>query len=95
MMDADPYTLWKAVKEIDAGLYGHHKNSASSMKMKKPNGNFCKIDFKNAEVLKNFYSELYNNHENTKYDETVLNKIDSRSSGDPKCKPKTLTNQTM
>ena len=52
--------------------YGHHKNSASSMKMKKPNGNFCNIDFENAEVFKNFYSELYNNHENTKYDETVL-----------------------
>ena len=76
-MDVDPSTSWKAVKEIAAGLYGHHKNTAT-MKMKKPNGNFCKNDLENAEVFKNFYSKLYNNHDGTKYDETVLNEIDEQ-----------------
>ena len=76
-MNVDPRTSWKAVKEIAEGLYGHHKNTAS-MKMKKPNGDYCINDLENAEVFKNFYSKLYNNHEGTKYDETVLNEIDEQ-----------------
>ena len=46
------------------------------MKMNKPNREYCINDLGNAEVFKNFYSKLYNNHEGTKYNETVLNKID-------------------
>ena len=76
-MDVDPRTSWKAVKEIAEGLYGHHKNT-KSMKMKKPNGEYCKNDLENAEVFKNFYSKLYNNHKGTKYDKTVLNEIDEQ-----------------
>ena len=76
-MDVDPRTSWKAAKETTGGLYGHHKNTAS-MKMKKLNGEYCTNDLKNAEVFKNFYSKLYNNHEGTNYDETVLNEIDEQ-----------------
>ena len=76
-MDVDPRTSWKAVKEIAEGLYGHRKNTAS-MKMKKPNGDYCINDLENAEVFKNFYLKHYNNHEGTKYNESVLNEIDKQ-----------------
>ena len=76
-MDVDPCTSWKAAREIAEGLYGHHKNIAS-MKMKKPKGYYCTNDLENAEVFKNFYSKLYNNHKGTKYDETILNEIDEQ-----------------
>ena len=55
-MDIDPRSAWKATKEIAGGLYGHHKNTAS-MKMKKPNGEYCTNDLENAEVFKNFIRE--------------------------------------
>ena len=48
------------------------------MKMKKPNGEYCNNKPKNAEVFKNFYSKLYNNHKGTKQDETILNEIDKQ-----------------
>ena len=76
-MDIDPRSAWKATKEIAGGLYGHHKNTAS-MKMKKPNGEYCTNDLENAEVFKNFYLKLYNNHEGTKFDESILNEIDEQ-----------------
>ena len=65
------------MKEITKGLYGHHKNTAS-LKTKKPNGDYCTNDLKNAELFKNFYSKLYNNHEGPKYNETILNEIDEQ-----------------
>ena len=46
------------------------------MKMKKPNRDYCLNDLENARVFKNFYSNLYNNHEGTVYEESVLNEID-------------------
>ena len=49
------------------------------MKMKKPNGEYCINDLENAEVFKNFYlKQLYNNHEGTKYDGTIMNEIDKQ-----------------
>ena len=49
------------------------------MKMKKPNGEQCiNNDLENAEVFKTFYLKLYNNHEGTKYDGTIMNKIDKQ-----------------
>ena len=49
------------------------------MKMKKPNGEYCINNLENAEVFKNFYlKQLYNNHEGTKYDGTIMNKIDKQ-----------------
>ena len=65
------------MKELTEGLYGHHKNT-SSMKMKKPNRDYLTNDLENAEVFKNFYSKLYNNHNGTKYNETILNKTDDQ-----------------
>ena len=76
-MDVDPRTSWKAAKETAEGLCGHHKNTAS-MKMKKSNRDYCTSDLENAEVFKNFYIKLYNNHECTKYNETIINKIDEQ-----------------
>ena len=35
-------------------------------------------DLKNAEVLKEHYLKLWNNHNDTKYDETILNGIDKQ-----------------
>ena len=49
------------------------------MKMKKPNGEYCINNLENAEVFKNFYLKLYNNHEGTKYDGTIMNEIDKQS----------------
>ena len=46
--------------------------------MKKVNGEYCNNDLENAEVFKNFYSKLYNNHKWTKYNETLLNEIDKQ-----------------
>ena len=43
------------------------KNTAS-IKMKKPNGEYCSNDLENAEVFKNFYLKLYNNDKGTEYD---------------------------
>ena len=48
------------------------------MKMKKPNEEYCIHNLENAEVFKNFYLKLYNNHEGTKYDGTIMNKIDKQ-----------------
>jgi hypothetical protein len=48
------------------------------MKMRKQNGDYCKNDLENAEVFKEHYSKLYNNHNGTKYDETILNEIDTQ-----------------
>ena len=76
-MDADPRTAWKACKEIAAGLFGHHK-STISMKMRKQNGDYCKNDLENAEVFRNHFLKLYNNHNGTKYDETILNEKDTQ-----------------
>ena len=46
--------------------------------MKKPNGEYCINNLENAEVFKNFYLKLYNNHEGTKYDGTIMNEIDKQ-----------------
>ena len=51
------------------------------MKMKKPNGEYCINDLENAEVFKNFYLKLYNNHEGTKCNGTTMNEIDNKQPG--------------
>ena len=68
LMEADPRTAWKATKEVAEGIFGHHKKTVS-MKMRKHNGEHCKNDLENAEVFKDHYTKLYNNHNGTKYDE--------------------------
>ena len=77
LMEADPRTAWKATKEIAGGLFGHH-NKSVSMKMRKQNGEYCENDLENAEVFKEHYTKLYNNHTGTKYDENILDEIDTQ-----------------
>ena len=64
-------------KEIATGHFGHNKSTVS-MKMRKKNGDYCENDLENAEVFKTHFLKLYNNHEGTKYDETILNEIDAQ-----------------
>ena len=73
----DPRTAWKSTKEIASGLFGHHTSNIS-MKMKKKTGEYAKNDLENAHVFKDHFEKLYNNHEGTKYDESILDEIEGQ-----------------
>ena len=73
-MNADPRTVWKAYKKIAAGLFGHHKSTVL-MKIREQNGNYCNNNLENVEMFKYHFLILYNNHDGTKYVETISNEI--------------------
>jgi hypothetical protein len=83
-MKFNPKSAWKAIREIQEGLEGHH-TAPSDMKMKLDNGELAKSDSDNADVMSKHFEKVFNNHR--PIDLTVLDEIDQRetieSLGDP------------
>lgn len=73
-----------AVQEVKKGFEGHHSTQVN-MKMQKPDGEIAKIDSKNADVMDEHFSKVFNNHR--LIDVTVLKELIQRETiaalGDP------------
>jgi hypothetical protein len=75
-IDTDPRSAWKAIKEINAGFSGHHQK-ATIVKMRKHDGTTAQNEDENAQVFLKHFEKLANRNEESSYDPTAINKIDS------------------
>jgi len=72
-LKADPKKVWRTVKELQAGLTGHHA-PLQEMQMKKSNGTMALTDEENADIFGPHFKFLFN-RDDAPVDHTVLGLI--------------------
>eukprot|EP00978_Attheya_sp_CCMP212_P004158 scaffold9027_cov61-Attheya_sp.AAC.6 len=66
---------WLAIREIQAGMSGHH-TTQSDIKMRKADGNLATSDSDNADVMGEHFTKVFNNHR--PIDTSVLDELNQR-----------------
>jgi len=74
-MRTHPKEAWGAVKDLKAGITGHH-STPDVMRFRLPNGEFSKTSQKHASVLQPHFSAVFNNQKEV--DPTALNEVAQR-----------------
>jgi hypothetical protein len=74
-MKFDPKSAWAAVRELEAGLDGHHSKQ-SDMKMKMEDGSFAVSDKDNADIMGSHFKKVFNNHK--PIDLSVLEELEQK-----------------
>ena len=70
-----PKDAWKAVKELQAGLTGHHVKP-TNMRFRMPNGKLSQRDTEHMQILKPHFSIVFNNKQPIEW--SAVNKIPQR-----------------
>jgi hypothetical protein len=74
-MNFNPKSAWAAVRELEAGLDGHH-TPQPDMKMRMEYGSYAVSDYDNANIMGKHFKKVFNNHK--PIDLSVLDELDQQ-----------------